>query len=123
MWGVDILDEIFERDVQFDLVAYWKEWCRYYVEHKSEYLTMVKVSPDFIPFLPLYFGSNIRKVIAKSEPKDGQGWIIIPLHFESFEQARSRIVALGGAVEVLEPLPLRLSVAYFAAQTVSLYHR
>jgi len=123
MWGVDLLDEIFERDVQFDLVAYWKEWCRYYVEQRFEYLTMVKVSPDFIPFLPLYFGSNIRKVVAKSEPPDGQGWITIPLPFESFEQARSRILALGRAVEVLEPFPLRLSIADFAAQTVSLYHR
>jgi hypothetical protein len=43
------------------------------------------------------------------------------LSFESLYAARERILACGGGVEVLEPEPLRQSVADFARQTAALY--
>jgi len=43
------------------------------------------------------------------------------LDFEHFERARSRLLGLGRAVEVLEPEPLRLSLLDYARQVVNLY--
>jgi predicted DNA-binding transcriptional regulator YafY len=45
----------------------------------------------------------------------------VTLPFESFEAARSRILGLGKAVEVMEPLSLRMSVIDFARQINNLY--
>ena len=44
------------------------------------------------------------------------------LPFESFNTARSRLLGLGRAVEVLEPETLRKSIIDFARQIVDFYH-
>jgi predicted DNA-binding transcriptional regulator YafY len=44
------------------------------------------------------------------------------LHFESFEAARTQLLSFGGAVEVLEPLALRTSLADYAHQIQKIYH-
>jgi hypothetical protein len=44
------------------------------------------------------------------------------LSFESPTEARSSLLALGGGVEVLEPLALRLSVQDYAEQIIKLYY-
>ena len=40
----------------------------------------------------------------------------VGIAFDDFEQARALLLAYGGAVEVLEPLALRLSIADYAEQ-------
>ncbi len=121
IWDVNLLDETFSRQASFDLITYWKEWCETFVDNLPDYPVKVRVNPDFIPYLPSLFGSKIRDSIEKAPPPDEDGWIILTLHFDTIFQARSRILGFGGAVEVLEPIALRMSVADFAAQTVSLY--
>jgi len=41
--------------------------------------------------------------------------------FESLENARARILGFGGAIEVLEPLALRRSLADYARQIGAVY--
>ena len=48
-------------------------------------------------------------------------WQAMTLTFENFETARTRILGFGGAIEVLEPLALRRSVADYAHQIQALY--
>ncbi len=81
----------------------------------------VRVVPEFIPELPRYFGAQIRAKLAEAGPPDAEGRVTLDLAFESLEAARERLLGLGRAVEVLEPLPLRRSLADFAAQIVALY--
>jgi predicted DNA-binding transcriptional regulator YafY len=45
----------------------------------------------------------------------------VTLPFESLEDARARLLGLGGAVEVLAPQALRDSVLDYARQTVAIY--
>ena len=49
------------------------------------------------------------------------GWVTLELPFESFVAARSRLLGLGRAVEVLEPETLRRSLIDFAEQIVWFY--
>lgn len=116
-----LMDEHFERPTDFDLAAFWKAWCAGREESRSSYPVTVRVSPDLVPFLPLYFGDRIRARVAEAGPPDGAGWITLTLPFERFEAARERILGFGRAVEVLEPEPLRLSVIDFARQVLDLY--
>jgi predicted DNA-binding transcriptional regulator YafY len=116
-----LLDEGFERPGDFDLAAFWKQWCTSIEENRSYYAVSVRVAPDMLPHLPRLFGERVRAQIEQAAPPDAQGWTRLTLPFETFEQARQRILGLGRAVEVLEPLALRLSVQDFAAQIVALY--
>jgi hypothetical protein len=47
--------------------------------------------------------------------------VTLELPFDSFVAARSRLLGLGRAVEVLEPETLRKSLIDFAEQTVGFY--
>jgi predicted DNA-binding transcriptional regulator YafY len=115
-----ITDARFERPPGFDLAAFWEDWCARY-ESRPSYPVTARVSPDLVPFLPLYFGDRIRDTVAQAGPPDAQGWIVLTLPFERLEAARERILGFGRAVEVLEPQALRQSVIDFATQIVAFY--
>ena len=118
-----VTDEHFERPADFDLAAFWKEWCAGHERNRRYYPVTVRAAPDLVPVLPWVFGDRILDAIAQAGPPDGEGWITLRLPFESLEAARERILGFGRAVEVLEPLALRRSVIDFAAQIVDFYAR
>ncbi len=114
--------ESFERRADFDLAEFWKAWITEFEESRAYYPVVVRVSPDFVSVLPLYFGDPLRAQIAQAGPPDADGWITLTLPFERLEAARDRILGFGRAVEVLEPEALRLSVIDYAQQIVAFYH-
>ena len=65
----------------------------------------MRVAPDLAALLPHYFGERVRPQTAQAA--DAGGWITVDLPFESFDEARERLLGLGRAVEVLEPEALR----------------
>jgi len=113
----------FRRPPEFDLAAFWADWCAEVEEHRSNYRATVRVAPQLVPWLPYYFGAQVRDQMTGADPPDREGWILLTVSFESLEEARDRLLALGGAVEVLAPRALRATVADYAAQTVALYTR
>jgi predicted DNA-binding transcriptional regulator YafY len=116
-----ILDEPFERPPDFDLAAFWKAWCAQSQEIRPHYPVTARVAPDLVRFLPAYFGDRIRATVAQARPPDADGWIRLTLPFETLEEARTRILGFGRAVEVLEPLALRKSIVDFATQIAGFY--
>lgn len=114
-------DETFQRPAGFVLPAFWKAWCGQREQSQVNYPVTVRVAPDFLPWLPMYFGDSIRARIAQAGPPDAAGWVTLELSFESLEAARDRILGLGRGVEVLKPLALRLSILDYARQIVALY--
>jgi predicted DNA-binding transcriptional regulator YafY len=116
-----ISDEHFERPKEFELTRFWKSWCKMKEERRPSYRVTIRVSPNLVQFLPLYFNDRIPEAIASAGAPDGKGWVTLILPFESLIHARERILGFGGAVEVLEPEALRLSVVDFAEQIVDCY--
>ena len=123
MLAARLSDERFERPANFDLAAFWQGWCADYEGSRPSYPVLARVSPGLAPYLPLVFGDPIREAMAQAGPPDAEGWLTLSLPFETFEAARTRILGLGRAVEVLEPPALRKSVVDFAAQIVDFYAR
>ena len=71
--------------------------------------------------LPQLIGDGALSDTPPTRPPDDQGWVTLDLAFRTFREARTSILGLGGAVEVLQPEPLRESVRDFASRIVDLY--
>ncbi len=118
---VRLTAETFARPADFDLAAFWQAWCAERQEERGRYAVRVRVAPEMLPEVLRRFGERVREQLAATSSPDAQDWQPLTLSFDSFEQARGWILGLGGAIEVLTPLPLRLSVADFVRQTAGLY--
>ena len=116
----ELLEDTFILPPDFDLVEFWEVWCDEYESHPP-FQAKVRVAPEALPMLAEYVGDRARGQLARSPAPDADGWVTLNLPFESFIAARSRLLGLGRAVEVLEPETLRKSLVDFAGQIVGFY--
>ena len=117
------LDQPANRPPDFDLAAFWKDWAEGYEGQRSSFLVTARLAPELARELPRYFGNNFLSSLAAAGPPDEGGWVTLTLPFENFYSARDRILGLGAAIEVLEPLALRLSVIDYAEQIINFYDK
>jgi predicted DNA-binding transcriptional regulator YafY len=116
----ELTPEIFVRPPEFQLEAFWQVWCREY-ESQPPFCARVRVAPEALRMLAEYVGERARVHLSQSISPDQDGWVTLDLPFESFITARTRLLGLGCAVEVLEPASLRRSLIDFAEQIVGFY--
>ncbi len=114
-----LADETFKRSTEFDLVAFWKMWCQERESNSVRYPVKVRAAPGVLPRLEAY--RNKDSQVQTGEPAELE-WVTLNLSFESLEEARSQLLAFGGAVEVLAPAALRLSIQDYAVQISTRYH-
>lgn len=119
--SVRTLDETFTRSDDVDLAAFWQQWCATVEDDRLHYRVTARVSPAVAARLSLYFDRGLGDSMARAGPPNADGWITIELSFESFFEARARLLGCGRDVEVLAPQPLRQSILDFASQVISLY--
>lgn len=116
----EMLEETFSRPEDFDLDAFWASWCAAR-ESQPAFVVRARVSPALLPRLPYYLDERFRSFTISASGADPDGWVTLDLPFESFQSARTRLLGMGRAIEVLEPEPLRKSILDFAAQIIDLY--
>jgi predicted DNA-binding transcriptional regulator YafY len=116
----ELTPEGFTRPPEFQLGAFWEAWCREY-ETQPPFCARVRVAPEALPMLGEYLGERARGGLSQQHVPDQDGWVTLDLPFESFITARTRLLGLGRAVEVLEPQALRRSLIDFAEQIVGFY--
>ena len=109
--NLEVMQESFTRPADFDLAAFWLEWRHHFETDRAEYAVRVRISPRMMP-PPRYFQPG---------ETDAEGWTTGTLLFETFEQARARLLSYGGAVEVLEPEAIRCSVMDYAEEIIQIY--
>ena len=118
---VSLSEETFERSADFDLIAYWHDWCEVYERRQASFTASVRVAPGSLPELIRYFGESAVTRAQIRGSYDTDGWLHLDLLFSSLETARERILPFGRGVEVLQPWALRRSIQDYAEQIVSLY--
>ena len=116
-----LTDDCFERPTDFDLAAFWLDWWAENGRQPLSYAVRLRLSPALVAAWLQRVGPPADIDLAEAAPPDADGWRTAIWRFESLYEARSRLLTLGGAVEVLEPLPLRLSLADYARQIVARY--
>lgn len=116
----ELAPDVFTRPPEFELEAFWLEWCQQY-ESQPPFCARVRVAPEALPMLAEYVGDRARRQLPQQHIPDPDGWVTLDLPFDSFVTARTRLLGLGRAVEVLEPESLRGSLIDFAEQIVGFY--
>lgn len=119
--SIEFTEVTFTRPVGFDLESEWKRLC---LEEESDnylYKVNIRLSPEVLPFLqdPIW-GIPFHISIIESDPYEA-GWRKCTLQYENLISARTHLLGLGGAVEVLSPEPLRISMLDFACQIQKAY--
>ena len=119
--GVKQLSKKFERPSNYDLSAFWQNWCKRYEEHQTLFRVLARININLLPYLTYIFCDQFKESFEKILPVNNSNWITVELSFESFEAARGKILSCGCAIEVLEPQALRISVVDYAEQIISFY--
>ncbi len=120
--AAETLDEVFVYPPGFDLPEFWKEWCKEY-ESRPRFVARVRVLSEVLPRLHYYLEESSRHFLYVPASPDNDSWVTLDLPFESLISARTRLLGLGRAVEVLEPPALRKSLIDFAEQIADFYRR
>ncbi|HEY94230.1 MAG TPA: YafY family transcriptional regulator [Dehalococcoidia bacterium] len=113
--------EEFTRNDDFNLGAFWTNWC----EHQKGFHSSITVTVLLSPLLHRYLSYNfdrdlIQRIISRDKP-EGKGRVKANLLFDTFEEARTYLLGMGNSIEVLEPESLRLSIMDYAEQIIKLY--
>lgn len=119
--SAEVLTEHFQRPPDFDLVAFWQGWCAAYEKDRDFFKVAVLVSPALADRLPLLLQEHLPDRLNTPPPVTKTSWQAMTLYFDSFENARTRLLGFGSAVEVIEPQALRFSLADYALQTLMRY--
>jgi predicted DNA-binding transcriptional regulator YafY len=112
-----LLPQQFDLPDEFDLAAFWKDWCADYENSRQQFTVQARGSPALAA---LRSGQGFE-TLATPEQSSPNDWQLLTLTFESFEAARTRILGFGSAIEVLQPTALRRSLVDFAQQTLAIY--
>ena len=114
--------EFFERPPDFDLAAYWTEWCRDFETGLQRWPVTMRISPKLAPQLPELWGKWAQTLL-DSAPHSDDGWFQIVVNFDSLEWAANNIFPYGGQIEVIDPPELRKTLIDTATSMVALYNQ
>jgi predicted DNA-binding transcriptional regulator YafY len=116
-----VTEETFTRPPGFDLAFFWSAWRAAQGELLPSYVVTLRCAPAVQAAPHLWLGTTVRLAETPRALVRDDAWATLSLAFPSLHDARARILALGGAVEVLKPEALRQSVLDYARQTMDAY--
>jgi predicted DNA-binding transcriptional regulator YafY len=105
--SVEPRDEAFERPDGFDLVSYWLESTAAYERDHRRLELVIRVDPHHTGWLSWVLGDDAIASAERLTDPDPEGWLRLRARVLWPEDAAGRLLALGGAVQVLEPAELR----------------
>jgi len=114
--SVSVLDEGFVRSADFDLAAFWAAWLAEFETGRPHYPVTLRISVDALPTLASAAGEAVSSLRARIRERNENGWVTVPVDFESEDEARDQLLRLGTAVQVTDPPALRDRLAARAAQ-------
>ncbi|MEN6370097.1 MAG: WYL domain-containing protein [Thermotogota bacterium] len=112
-------DERFERPSGFALDCFWQTWREEQEASRPGFDVRLRVRKDALRYVQDALGE--RRGVFPLPATETDEWVEIGARFSYFEEARRNLLAFGGAVEVLRPQALRVSMADFAGQIARRY--
>ncbi|MBO4207788.1 helix-turn-helix transcriptional regulator [Micromonospora echinofusca] len=120
--GVEVREETFDRDHDFDLAGFWADRTEEFVREMLADRVTVRLSPAGLRVLRHAAESfAYAEAVAAAGGPDGQGWVVTRLPVESLDVAYDVLLRLGPEAEVLDPPALRARMAEAAGRLDRLY--
>ena len=115
--SIEVLDNSFQRLKEFDLPDFWQMWLENQGNEQIGYSCTMMIATEILEYLRKT--TAIEIVSVGDDTYSGQ--LQVTLRFEDFAHARRTILGFGGAVQVLEPVALRMSIADYSRQILMVY--
>ncbi|MGI8830817.1 MAG: helix-turn-helix transcriptional regulator [Candidatus Limnocylindria bacterium] len=116
---VSASNETFKRPPDFDLARHWTETSAAYEREAPHVRVVVWVDPERIGLLADVVGERAVRDATRLDAPDPDGWHRLSLRIDWPDEAPGRLVAIGEAIEVLDPPEIRRRVLEHAQQVVS----
>jgi predicted DNA-binding transcriptional regulator YafY len=114
--------ELFERDPEFVLPAFWAERAAQFARSILRAEVVVRLTGDGARRLPhVTDRSAAEEALAAADPPDAAGRVTCTLRVESPDVAYAQLLGLGPEAEVLAPTELRERFARTAARLAEVY--
>jgi predicted DNA-binding transcriptional regulator YafY len=119
----DVTDARFERPAGFELSAFWADTTAAYERDAERVDVTLRIDPRWLGVLADLVGASALRAAEPVTPPtaDPSGWQHLRLRLEWPREVASRLLALGGSAEVLEPPALRAEIAELAQRAVAVY--
>ena len=99
--------EIFERPTAFDLATHWSESIAAYERATPRVAVTLRVDPKALGLLGDLVGERALRRAERLEGRDPDGWHRLRIDVDWPDEVPGRLLAAGGAVEILEPIQIR----------------
>jgi predicted DNA-binding transcriptional regulator YafY len=99
--------ESFDRPAAFDLAGHWSESIAAYERGTPRVSVTVRVDPDALGVLADVVGERALRRAERLEEADMDGWYRLRIDVDWPEEVPGRLLAVGGALEILDPPEIR----------------
>ena len=97
----------FDRPAAFDLANHWSESIAAYERGTPRVTVTVRIDPDALGVLADLVGERALRRAERLEEKDPDGWYRLRIDVDWPDEVPGRLLAVGGALEVLDPPEIR----------------
>ena len=119
--GVEPMPERAARPAGFDLATYWSDSITAYERDQPRIEVTLRVRRASTRWLEDVIDGPVLALAVELPDPDPDSWRRIRVTLDWPREVAGRLLALGGAIEVLEPPELRAEIAALAAETVARY--
>ena len=113
--------ETFTRPAGFDLAAHWAESAAAYERDAPRVTITIRVDPRVLGDLADAVGARALREAERIDVADAEGWNRLRLSVDWPDEVPGRLLALGGAVEILEPADVRQRAVELAQAHLTLH--
>jgi predicted DNA-binding transcriptional regulator YafY len=105
--AVEPTGETFIRPADFDLPTHWTDSIAAYERATPSVTVTVRVDPDALGSLADLVGERTLRRAERLDGQDADGWYRLRMAVDWPEEVPARMVAMGGALEILDPPEVR----------------
>ena len=121
MLDLEVLDQHFERPVEFKLASYWQASTQRLEAELHQNSAIVRLSPWAVKMLEAFTSPYVRAATRIEPEADLEGWYRAQMPVGSIRQACVELLRFGAEAEVLEPPELRTHMAEVAVGMGKIY--
>jgi predicted DNA-binding transcriptional regulator YafY len=119
--GVRALPDHAARPAGFDLATYWAESITAFERDTPRIDVTIRVQRNAGRWIEDVIDASVLAAAEELPDPEPDGWRRLRLRLDWPHEVAGRLLALGGAIEVLEPPELRAELAELAQQTLARY--